>query len=279
MSNDNEIVTCPVCGRDMLLKRGRYGVFWGCSNYPKCKGSIDAGKKKIKLEKLELININYDDLIKNGEIDEIIAEAIENNRKAKEIIEGLRGIDEKLQCNNLCYKVLEFLDKNLRYIDISKFVYSMYNVRGELPIQFKYWINNNKYATNYLEKHIKTLILQMWEKTIFSQMNLELIGQEIFIGDFNEGGGKVDIMAEDTERSTYVIIEIKGPKARARTAWAQVKLYIDTYNKFNEYDVKAMIVSRGYPFGVYDDEILFVGYVIEESRICFIPWKIGFIGI
>lgn len=157
MGDDNEIVKYLICGRDMLLKIGRYGVFWGCSNYPKCMESIDAGRKKIKLEKLELININYDDL----EIDEIISETIENNRKAKEIMEGLRGIDEKLQCNNLCYKVLEYLDKSYRYIDISKFVYSIYRIRGELPNQFKYWINNSKYPTEYLEKHIKNAILEI----------------------------------------------------------------------------------------------------------------------
>lgn len=118
MGNDNEIVKCPICGKNMLLKRDRYGVFLGCSNYPKCRGSIDAVKKKIKLGKLELINMNYNDLIENGEIDEIIAKVIENNKKVKEIIQDLRGIDEKLQCNNLCYKVLEFLDQNFRYIDI-----------------------------------------------------------------------------------------------------------------------------------------------------------------
>lgn len=274
MSNDNEIVTCPVCGRDMILKRGRYGVFWGCSNYPKCKGSIDAGKKKIKLEKLELININYDDLIENGERDEIITEVIENNRKAKEIIQDLTGIDEVLQCNNLCYKVLEYLDKNSRYIDISKFVYSMYKVRGELSSQFKYWINSNKYATNYLEKHIKTLILQMWEKTIFSKRDWELIGQEIFIGNFNEGGGKVDIMAKSKEDNLNIIIEIKGPKSNARVAWGQIKLYLDTYKKFNEDKAKGVVVSRGYPFGVYENGIIFIGYVIEGNNIAFIDWNL-----
>lgn len=274
MESNNDIMSCPICGMDMILKRGRYDVFWGCSNYPRCKGSMDAGKRKIKLEKLELINIVYDDLIECSEIDEIITEVTENNKKAQEIIQGLRDIEEKLQCNNLCYKVLEYLDKNSRYIDISKFVYSIYKVRGELPKQFKYWINSSKYSTDYLEKDIKTIILNTWKENIFSQINLKLIGQEIFIGSFNEGGGIIDIMAEDTEESIVVIIEIKGPKARARTAWPQVKLYIDTYKKFNKCSAKAIIVSRGYPFGVYDDEILFVGYVIEDNKICFIPWRI-----
>ena len=28
---------CPDCGSSLLQRRGRYGVFNGCSNFPKCK--------------------------------------------------------------------------------------------------------------------------------------------------------------------------------------------------------------------------------------------------
>lgn len=28
---------CKKCGADMILKKGRYGDFYGCSNYPKCR--------------------------------------------------------------------------------------------------------------------------------------------------------------------------------------------------------------------------------------------------
>jgi len=28
---------CPRCGGKLTLRKGRYGEFWGCSNYPKCK--------------------------------------------------------------------------------------------------------------------------------------------------------------------------------------------------------------------------------------------------
>lgn len=28
---------CPFCGSDLVLRRGKYGQFWGCSTYPKCK--------------------------------------------------------------------------------------------------------------------------------------------------------------------------------------------------------------------------------------------------
>jgi len=34
--------TCPLCKGPMQLKKGKYGEFWSCLNYPKCKGTRDA---------------------------------------------------------------------------------------------------------------------------------------------------------------------------------------------------------------------------------------------
>lgn len=31
--------TCPRCGSSMRQRKGRYGQFWGCSKYPRCKGT------------------------------------------------------------------------------------------------------------------------------------------------------------------------------------------------------------------------------------------------
>lgn len=28
---------CPRCGGRLVLRKGKYGEFWGCENYPKCK--------------------------------------------------------------------------------------------------------------------------------------------------------------------------------------------------------------------------------------------------
>ncbi|MGN1053305.1 MAG: NERD domain-containing protein [Candidatus Scatosoma sp.] len=32
-----ELGICPRCGGNLVLRNGKYGEFWGCSNYPKCK--------------------------------------------------------------------------------------------------------------------------------------------------------------------------------------------------------------------------------------------------
>lgn len=31
---------CPLCGGDLVLRKGKYGKFYGCSNYPKCKYTL-----------------------------------------------------------------------------------------------------------------------------------------------------------------------------------------------------------------------------------------------
>ena len=31
---------CPICGGILKLKNGRYGEFYGCSNYPECHYTI-----------------------------------------------------------------------------------------------------------------------------------------------------------------------------------------------------------------------------------------------
>jgi DNA topoisomerase-1 len=34
---EEEIEACELCGKQMQLKRGRFGPFYGCSGYPECK--------------------------------------------------------------------------------------------------------------------------------------------------------------------------------------------------------------------------------------------------
>lgn len=34
---ENVKTKCPFCGSELILRKGKYGQFWGCSAYPKCK--------------------------------------------------------------------------------------------------------------------------------------------------------------------------------------------------------------------------------------------------
>jgi hypothetical protein len=33
-------VYCDICGKEMRLRHGRYGKFWGCKGFPKCENTI-----------------------------------------------------------------------------------------------------------------------------------------------------------------------------------------------------------------------------------------------
>ena len=37
-----ENVKCPECDGPMKPRNGKFGVFWGCANYPRCKGTRDS---------------------------------------------------------------------------------------------------------------------------------------------------------------------------------------------------------------------------------------------
>jgi len=36
-----ENLKCPDCGGPMKPRESKHGKFWGCANYPKCKGTRD----------------------------------------------------------------------------------------------------------------------------------------------------------------------------------------------------------------------------------------------
>lgn len=57
-----ENVKCPDCDGPMVSRSSQYGVFWGCKNYPHCKGTRDnEGRSKTDREiEKQLKDPNYD---------------------------------------------------------------------------------------------------------------------------------------------------------------------------------------------------------------------------
>jgi DNA topoisomerase-1 len=50
-SSVNEERECEECGKPMVLKRGRYGLFWACSGYPDCRNVLRLqGKEAVAAE-------------------------------------------------------------------------------------------------------------------------------------------------------------------------------------------------------------------------------------
>ncbi|MEE9138842.1 MAG: type I DNA topoisomerase [candidate division NC10 bacterium] len=45
-STGEEERVCDECGRPMVLKRGRYGLFWACSGYPECRNVLSPDRKE-----------------------------------------------------------------------------------------------------------------------------------------------------------------------------------------------------------------------------------------
>lgn len=44
---DAEKIICSKCGAVMIKKKGKYGEFWGCSNYPNCKNIINIKRRDV----------------------------------------------------------------------------------------------------------------------------------------------------------------------------------------------------------------------------------------
>ena len=38
--DDEDMVACPECGGEMVVRRSRRGPFLGCASYPKCRGTV-----------------------------------------------------------------------------------------------------------------------------------------------------------------------------------------------------------------------------------------------
>jgi hypothetical protein len=121
---------------------------------------------------------------------------------------------------------------------------------------------------------VKKAIIDTWKTNMFGRMGLSYINEEVFVGSHSEGGGIVDILAKETKKDKFIIIEVKGPRTKGKYAWGQLKYYELLFEKYNNDNVYCIIVSYGYPYGLDDLEFLLIGYVIEDCRIAFIPWFI-----
>lgn len=43
ISEESQDVKCPKCGSNMVIRNGKYGKFYGCSRFPRCKGTRQVG--------------------------------------------------------------------------------------------------------------------------------------------------------------------------------------------------------------------------------------------
>ena len=58
-----EDTLCPECQKKMISRTGQYGRFWGCSDYPTCKGTRDSnGRSKAEREEYKRKREEHEDI-------------------------------------------------------------------------------------------------------------------------------------------------------------------------------------------------------------------------
>jgi len=47
---------CPKCGKEMRVRKGRFGRFYGCTGYPDCQRTVDLKNASEGEEKPQCLN-------------------------------------------------------------------------------------------------------------------------------------------------------------------------------------------------------------------------------
>lgn len=94
---------CPDCNSELIIRKGKYGLFIGCNNYPQCKKTFNYKDFRVQPEAIELRQLEKADTY------ESIQHIMENteNPKVKEKCE-IKLLDkhictcgEELTCNRI----------------------------------------------------------------------------------------------------------------------------------------------------------------------------------
>lgn len=87
---------CPKCDNNMVRRNGRYGSFWGCPNFPKCRGTRPLNspkpefKKKVAKEfKPSAYQEAIFEFVKNGKGNALV-EAVAGSGKTTTIVQALQ---------------------------------------------------------------------------------------------------------------------------------------------------------------------------------------------
>jgi ssDNA-binding Zn-finger/Zn-ribbon topoisomerase 1 len=278
--------SCPLCSSEMEERLGKYGYFWGCKKFKtkKCRGTVDISQKAFEFE-----FIDYDEFVKNNPTQYLLDIIEKENiplyvKELKDILDGKEIVKGTILERNIEGKisgVFDYLNKKGLCFEMSKLAYWFYCIEGDLQGKFDFWLNRKPSTEFRDERYIKKSLINYWNETPLNFYSFHSEELEIgkWIGEF--GGYKIDIVCKDILTDELIFMEVKGFKQKAIAAMPQLVNYIRYYNNQvnNTRKVKkSYIVSRGYPRGVFDNDLPFeiglIGYVVEGDKISFIPWKI-----
>jgi len=87
----NQEVKCGLCGSSMKLRQGKFGDFYGCTNYPTCKATKPASTENPSVPKEfkgYSKNLGKDELLQA--VQELVSKAEERNQILQDLSNTLK---------------------------------------------------------------------------------------------------------------------------------------------------------------------------------------------
>lgn len=263
---------CPKCGRQMNMLEGRFGPFWGCTGFPRCKASLKIRRapRKITLQPLTLYE--PDEFLNGPPLQRLLADpTLPTDLQAflTEIRKGnLKGQVFRSQASAL----FRHLFRSGEIFTLAQWAYCFYVVEGwQLPEKLDYFLGGGSTAGvpghDLKEREIERAVAAGWTLSPFAtRYGLEYLGRQVSLP-----GGVCDILARSSAGHP-VAVEFKAPSMKHRDGVGQA-LHYRTVLKSSHGSAAAYIVAKGFPRYVFDATIGTVGYVIEGDRLALIPWS------
>jgi Topoisomerase DNA binding C4 zinc finger len=301
---DVETPNCPTHKRSkMVYKNGRFGPFWGCSKYPKCKETINISnsdiQKRIFLKLTSYKDITNFYMMKDSQVIEgffqselyhYLLEQLNFSgtsdyyktiiRRAIEVIKT-EAIIESIHITETSALISWLRNKN-KYFYVAAFIYFLYRINKKklgpnwLDSSWDFWLSPRLSTDlNFQEWNIREAIKNDYKQCFFKSLG-------IVVSDFEckSQYGRADIIGSDKhEDNIKVIIELKTKKHR--TGINQVLNYRDDYIRNFGIGVKCYVIGTGYPAQYIDhliqdgnkEYIGLISYLVQNDEILFIPWK------
>lgn len=120
VQNENKLdEKCPECGSDLVIKKGKYGKFIACSNYPECKYIKKDEKKQPKMTDKKCPNCGKNLLIRKGKFGDFYSCSDYPNCKYTEPVKSKKTVQTKMKCPQCGKPLVERNGKYGKFISCS----------------------------------------------------------------------------------------------------------------------------------------------------------------
>lgn len=279
----------------MIKKRSRFGEFWGCPRFPRCKEVIDIEKhRREKIiyrlsEDQSIIRLykqtNRDDLYKEFEKTAVFRAIVERDPEEKILNhqkQSLKTVIDLVQeqrleeCINtgVSSSLCDYLYHKKSYHHLAIWSYFLFRICGYLPEQFDYWLKPNGSPRPEEWRVQKAIETDHSNNPFFRSLNIEL---KYFNCAMKHG--IPDIIGTDLVTDCPVALELKVVKHLE--GLNQAIRYRNNLKEDSNSPAASYIIGISYPryfFEVKDIYLKTIGlisYVIENEEILFIPWRMA----